>query len=76
MLNQIKNPAKQNMKVCTATEAVKALFKTAIRVNIRKARPPKQAVMRDVCLKVMATFGSGFKKEKGHQIKSLSVTQL
>jgi hypothetical protein len=45
-------------------------------VNMRKASPPKHDVIMKVSLKVIITFGSGLKKEKGHQIKSLSESQL
>jgi hypothetical protein len=62
--------------VLEADEAVKILFTTANPVNIRKDNPPKQAVMRAVCLKVIRVDGSGLKKENGHQIKSLSESQL
>lgn len=38
--------------------------------------PEKHPVMISVILKVIIVFGVGRKKEKGHQIKSLSASQL
>jgi hypothetical protein len=75
-LNHEKNPKKQKKKVFTAELAVNMLFTTAKAVNIKKERPPKHAVMRSVNLKVISVAGVGFKKENGHQIKSLSESQL
>jgi hypothetical protein len=48
----------------------------AITENMRKARPPKQRVIIAVSLNVMTSLGFGFRKEKGHQMKSLSESQL
>lgn len=48
----------------------------AITVNMRKASPPKQRVIIVVNLNVISSLGVGLKKEKGHQIKSLSESQL
>jgi hypothetical protein len=62
--------------VLTAELAVKILLTTEKTVNIRNDKPPKQAVMSKVSLKVINVEGVGFKKEKGHQIKSLSESQL
>jgi hypothetical protein len=54
-LNQIKNPPKLETATETAYSNVIALFMTAIMANMRKARPPKQPVMRDVSLKVIGS---------------------
>jgi hypothetical protein len=75
-LNQTKNPPKALKKTEGAYSAVNALFINDITVNMRKASPPKQPVIVSVSLKVMGTWGSGLKKEKGHQMKSLSESQL
>lgn len=64
------------IKVLTAEEIEKILFTMANPVNIIKARPPKQPVMSMVSLKVIRVEGIGRRKEKGHQIKSLSESQL
>jgi hypothetical protein len=63
-------------KVFKAELAVNMLLKTANAVNMRKERPPKQAVMVRVCLNVMRVSGVGLRNEKGHQIKSRSESQL
>lgn len=67
---------KHAISVEIALLAVKALLATARAVNMRKARPAKQAVIKSVSLKVMSSLGSGRRKENGHQTKSLSETQL
>jgi len=75
-LNQTKNPPKQIMNVSMAEEAVNILLTTENPTNIKNDRPPKHPVMSSVCLKDMAVEGWGLKNEKGHQIKSLSASQL
>ena len=67
---------KHERRVAMALPAVKALLATARAVNMRKARVLKQAVIIMVNLNVMSSLGSGRRNEKGHQTKSLSVTQL
>ena len=62
--------------VSTREEAVSMLLTAANPTNMSKERPAKHPVIRRVCLNVMAVAGSGLKKEKGHQIKSLSDNQL
>ena len=62
--------------VSTREEAVSMLLTAANPANINKESPAKQPVISRVCLNVMAVAGSGLKKEKGHQIKSLSDNQL
>jgi len=64
------------MKVFTAEEAVNILLTTENPTNIKNDRPPKHPVMSIVCLKDMVVEGVGLKNEKGHQIKSLSASQL
>jgi hypothetical protein len=75
-LNQAKNPKKQNSRVEKALSMLKTLLITAKAVNMTNESPPKQRVIRSVCLKVMMVAGVGLKKENGHQIKSLSDSQL
>lgn len=75
-LNHRKKPPKQDKKTAKAYSRVKALFIMAMTVNIRKARPPKQQVIIVVVLNVIGTWGSGRRKENGHQMKSLSESQL
>jgi hypothetical protein len=75
-LNHRKNPTKQEIKVKNVEEKENALLATENAVKKIKVSPPKQPVICEVNLRVMATLGSGFKKEKGHQIKSLSDNQL
>jgi hypothetical protein len=52
------------------------LLTAANPANINKESPAKHPVISSVCLNVIAVAGSGLKKEKGHQIKSLSDNQL
>ena len=62
--------------VSTSEEAVSMLLTAENPTNMSKESPAKQPVISRVCLKVMAVAGSGLRKEKGHQIKSLSDNQL
>ncbi len=75
-LNHVKKPRKQAKNVENDVPRVKALFATARIENIKNDKPPKQTVISDVSFRVMDSFGSGLKKENGHQIKSLSESQL
>ncbi len=60
----------------TADEAVNMLLTTENPTNIKTDKPPKQAVISNVCITVMNVSGAGRRKENGHQIKSLSESQL
>lgn len=75
-LNQAKKNPKQKRNVVKAESMEKALLTTAKVVNIVKAKPPKHRVMRLVSLKDISTSGRGRRNEKGHQMKSMSVSQL
>jgi hypothetical protein len=72
----MKKPKKQEMNMLKRFSKVAALLATAKKANIKNVSPPKHAVIRRVCLKVMSSLGEGRKNEKGHQIKSLSASQL
>lgn len=76
ILNQIKKPKKHDTKTEISYSIVIALFINAIAENMIKERVPKHAVIMSVSLKVICSSGLGLRKEKGHQIKSLSDNQL
>ena len=52
------------------------LFTMAKAVNMRVPRPEKHAAIVRTSFMVIGWFFSGRRKEKGHQMKSLSLIQL